>query len=569
MSAGKAGLANVGITSQVPNYHFGGTGFLATTTKSTIPSFTLDIDPMATTTNVVNLDAMIRRADLASPGEAGEDVPALSVPQLERTGFLYPALRKPDFQRETAHWSPEQVADLIGTFARRDLIPAVILWRAGQNVFVIDGAHRLSALIAWVHDDYGDKEVSRKMFQDIPDEQIAAAEKTRSLVGDAVGSYRDHKLALEYPDKVKPDIAERAGRIGWQNIPAQWIQTHDHDRAEKSFFRINQGGTKIDPTERRIINARLSATALASRAILRGGSGHDYWDKFDKPTQERIEALGKEVHNLLFDPTLTLPIKTLDVPIAGQGYGPHVLPLVFDLVNLVNDVAVADSSNKRITKEESFVKDTDGTKTVEYLISTREMVRRICSTYPSSLGLHPALYFYSPSGVFQTGALLAFITLFKDWDTNKFKSFTVARSKFEEFLLTHRGITEAVRKLGSGARSRPRILALYRTIFSNIEGGKTPQELHNILAENSDFAFLVVEPPEKASSPGKSFNREVKGGAFLQGALHIAPKCPTCAGLLHRNGMQTGHREHKRLGGSDSLANAQIQHPFCNSTMDN
>jgi hypothetical protein len=65
------------------------------------------------TTNVVNLDAMIRRADLAAPGEAGEDVPALSVPQLERTGFLYPALRKPDFQRETAHWSPDQVADLI------------------------------------------------------------------------------------------------------------------------------------------------------------------------------------------------------------------------------------------------------------------------------------------------------------------------------------------------------------------------------------------------------------------------------------------------------------------------
>jgi hypothetical protein len=149
---------------------------------------------MVATTNVVNLDAMIRRADLAAPGESGEDVPALSIPQLERTGFLYPALRKPDFQRETAHWSPEQVADLISTFAIRDLIPAVILWRAGQNVFVIDGAHRLSALIAWVHDDYGDKEVSRKIFQDIPDEQITAAEKTRDLVRYSIGSYQDHKL---------------------------------------------------------------------------------------------------------------------------------------------------------------------------------------------------------------------------------------------------------------------------------------------------------------------------------------------------------------------------------------
>lgn len=519
---------------------------------------------MATTTNVVNLDAMIRRADLAGPGEHGEDVPALSIPQLERTGFLYPALRKPDFQRETAHWSPEQVADLIATFARRDLIPAVILWRAGQNVFVIDGAHRLSALIAWVHDDYGDKEVSRKMFQDI---QIAAAEKARQLVNETVGSYRDHKLALEYPDKVDAAIAVRAGRIGWQNIPAQWIQTHDHDRAEKSFFRINQGGTKIDPTERRIINARASATALASRAILRAGSGHNYWNKFNSDVQDQIEALGKDVYDLLFAPTLTLPVKTLDVPVAGHGYGPHVLPFVFDLVNLINDVPVADSSNKRVTKEEDFEPDGDGSKTIDYLINTKEMMQRICSNHASSLGLHPALYFYSPSGTFQPGALLAFATLFKGWSTKEFTKFVHARKKFEDFLLAHRGITEAVRKLGSGARSRPRILALYRKIFDNIEAGKTSEQIHDILSADSDFAFLVLEPAVKSGTKGKKFHRGVKGGAFIQDALPTAPRCPTCKGLIHRNGLQTGHRNHRRDGGDNSLANAGIQHPFCNSTV--
>lgn len=522
---------------------------------------------MPTTTNVVNLDAMITRADLASPGEAGEDVPALSIPQLERTGFLYPALRKPDFQRETAHWSPDQVADLIGTFARRDLIPAVILWRAGQNVFVIDGAHRLSALIAWVHDDYGDKEVSRKFFQDIPDEQIEAAEKTRALVAQSIGSYRDHKIALEYPDRVSAEIAERAGRIGWQNIPAQWIQTHDHDRAEKSFFRINQGGTKIDPTERRILNARGSATALSSRAILRAGSGHNYWDKFDQPTQIRIEELGKEVHGLLFQPSLTIPIKTLDVPIAGQGYGPHVLPLLFDLINVTNDVPVPDSSHKKISKADELPADTDGTKTIDYLTNARAMIWRLCSTHPSSLGLHPALYFYSPSGIFQPGALLTFVTLFKEWDTKEFRSFTAVRAKFEEFLLANRGITEAVRKLGSGSRSRPRILKLYRKIISEIESGATVSKIKESLAQDIDFAFLVVEPPPKPSAKGRSFRRETKGGAFLRDALPGAPRCPTCGGLMHRNGMQTGHREHRRAGGDASLANAQVQHPFCNSTV--
>ena len=73
---------------------------------------------------------------MAAPGEAAEDIADISILDLDPKGFLYPALRKPDFQRETAGWTPEQVADLIATFARRDLIPAVILWRAGQNVFV-------------------------------------------------------------------------------------------------------------------------------------------------------------------------------------------------------------------------------------------------------------------------------------------------------------------------------------------------------------------------------------------------------------------------------------------------
>lgn len=278
-------------------------------------------DDMAGTA-VVNLDALIKRADLAARGEEGEDITSLSVTGLEPKGFLYPALRKPDFQRETAGWTPDQVADLISTFVRRDLIPAVILWRAGQNVFVIDGAHRLSALIAWVHNDYGDGTISRAYFHDfIPDEQQRAATKTRDLVKAAVGSYEDHKMAIDYPENARADIAERAPRIGWQEIQAQWIRSADHDKAENSFFRINQGGTKIDPVEQRILKARGSASALAARAVTRGGTGNKYWNKFSEDRQEKIAKLGREVHDLLFEPTLTPPIKTLDLPLGGRVMG--------------------------------------------------------------------------------------------------------------------------------------------------------------------------------------------------------------------------------------------------------
>jgi len=44
------------------------------------------------------------------------------------------------------------------------LIPAIILWNSGRYIFTIDGAHRLSALIAWVLDDYGDGIISQTFF---------------------------------------------------------------------------------------------------------------------------------------------------------------------------------------------------------------------------------------------------------------------------------------------------------------------------------------------------------------------------------------------------------------------
>ena len=103
----------------------------------------------------------------------------------------------------------------------------------------------------------------------------------------AVGSFEDHKIAIEYPARARPDVAERASRIAWQDIPAQWIRNADHDKAETAFFRINQGGTKIDPTERRILGARRSAVALAARAILRAGTGHNYWQAFDEPLEAK------------------------------------------------------------------------------------------------------------------------------------------------------------------------------------------------------------------------------------------------------------------------------------------
>src|SRR5215471_1798259 len=65
---------------------------------------------------------------------------AIEIRDLEPESFFYPVLRKPDFQRETADWTPEKIVDLVQSYLDGDLIPAIILWKSNDNhVFVIDG----------------------------------------------------------------------------------------------------------------------------------------------------------------------------------------------------------------------------------------------------------------------------------------------------------------------------------------------------------------------------------------------------------------------------------------------
>lgn len=119
-----------------------------------------------------NLDALISRSDFAA--RDGSEITAQTLDSFEKialrdlvgsSNFLYKLLRKPDFQRETTQWSPQQIATLVESFLNGELIPAVILWKSSTNVFVIDGGHRLSALLAWAHDDYGDGPISFNFFK--------------------------------------------------------------------------------------------------------------------------------------------------------------------------------------------------------------------------------------------------------------------------------------------------------------------------------------------------------------------------------------------------------------------
>ena len=194
----------------------------------------------------VNLDAMIPRADFATQDQdftmqLFKDFP---IANLDDTSSVRTLLRKPDFQRETNHWSPEQIATFIESFLDNQLIPALILWKSPTHIFVIDGGHRLSALRAWMTDDYGDGAISLQFYGgEISDDQKRIAKRARTLIEKKIGRYTTLK-ALVGSATATPLETKRAGNLVTRALDLQWVQGNA-DVAETSFFNINSQGTPL------------------------------------------------------------------------------------------------------------------------------------------------------------------------------------------------------------------------------------------------------------------------------------------------------------------------------------
>lgn len=518
----------------------------------------------------VNLDALIPRADFVSDASAagGQPRQTLSLSDLQRNGFFQNSLRKPDFQRETTHWPPAAVVDLIRAFVDGDLIPAVILWERGDEYFVIDGAHRLSALIAWINDDYGDGSASNALFgSGLTDEQRRLAHDTRNEVRRQIGTYAEFSglIGQKVPDQLK---ARRLSAIGKNAVLIQWVTAATADAAEKSFFKINQAAQPIDPVERRILQSRWSPNAIASRCIARGGRGHKYWAAFPTDVQEKIEALGAQINDALYKPPHTEPVTSADVPIAGQGY--NALPFVFNLVGLANGLPIPKTLTSK-TIEEPLPRDADGAQTVRFLESVLKRLRLVTTDHPGSMGFHPLIYYYANSGNFLENAFLASLEFASKLDAQGRKDdFIKVRRKFEEYIQANKLFVRlTISRLGSGSRSLDRITALYWFVFDAIHKGLAGDDLYKALISSDAFVHLKqteIPPPsfdEGVSKRGPS--KQSKSAAFIREALQNPIRCAICGGAIHRNSVTFDHQTRARDGGSNQSDNLKPTHPYCNT----
>lgn len=522
---------------------------------------------MASRSSLVNLDAMILREDFAlADGDASiyEKVNTISLRDFTKGGLLGPNLRKPDFQRETNHWNPEQIASLLECFVNGDLIPSVILWQSPTNIFVIDGGHRLSVLKSWILDDYGDGPASHTFFgYDISDEQKKSATRTRNLVDQKIGRWTHFVARSEDPNTPLAEKKKITAAFT-RGLPIQWV-SGDATKAESSFFKINTKGTPLDAVEELLLKNRHRPIAISARAIVRAGKGHKYWSAFSDEAASKIEQLAGSTHSLLFDPELKSPVKTLDLPLGGsKGVRAAVQALI--------DICLISNRNQQglPKKVEDTGEDFTGASTVAALKKTLTLVERITGNSPGSLGLHPAVYFYGPTGRHSGPMFMGTVDLIGSKLANNdhafFKKFASVRSRLEELLISHKDLIATVLQKSISPRRVSMYAKLLNQLIEKLHGNEVLSE-SDIVSIAGLEGKLVVGPPGSSSV---DFSDDTKSKVFLDAALDSAIRCPICAGYLDAAKSATyDHIHEKQHGGTGANSNCQLVHPYCNSAIKN
>ncbi len=517
--------------------------------------------------NLVNLDAMILREDFAlqskSTSPTFDGITAISVQNFLPGNFIAPILRKPDFQRETNHWTPEQVVSLLECFISGDLIPSVILWRSPTYLFVIDGGHRLSVLRAWIEDDYGDGTTSKKFFGDdvIPKEQKLAAKKTRELISGGIGSWQQFQSLANSPQPSENDL-RKINTVNTRGLPIQWVQG-DADKAEASFFKINTKGTPLDDIEELLLKNRKKPIAIASRGVIRYGMGHKYWAPFTDEIGNQIVRLAKELHTTLFDPELNSPTKTLDLPLGGSKGVRAALQVLIEFILTANKNHLGKPSGI-----DEYDDDESGEKTVEVLTKAVELAKRISGNDQGSLGLHPAIYFYGPTGrhviplFMGTSALIG--QKLANNDKAFFNKFTSVRSKLESLLIADKPLIATIlQKTISPKRVAQYAKLLDKVISHLVEKGDITD---NDLVEYTELVGKIFVGSEKTNSA--NFSDDTKSATFISTAPKSAIKCSVCNGYLDpQKSISYDHIKPKREGGLGSIDNCQLAHPYCNQSV--
>jgi hypothetical protein len=227
--------------------------------------------------------------------------------------------------------------------------------------------------------------------------------------------------------------------------------------------------------------------------------------------------------------------------------------MVFDFISQAVDIS-------------NPVDDIDGQRTVEYLTRARKVMQLLLSNHPSSLGLHPAVYFYSWTGKQQPVLFLTMSAMAVEWERRKkLGDFIQIRAAFESFLIDNRAlINQIIRKFGSKASGMAHLTRFYQKVISLLPNHNTESIIES-LQEEPEFSYLQPNEVASLGSTPSEYSSQMKSGLAMKELLATALHCQICQGLLPFQALSVDHKERIEDGGLATVENAQLTHPYCNT----
>lgn len=424
-----------------------------------------------------NLEHLIPRSDVDSSENHQNPVQSdrrssFNLTDLEKGQFFYQQLKKPIFQRDTNQWTVERVEKLISTFLTDGLIPAIILWEdLNGDTYIIDGAHRISSLIAWVNSDYGKE-------NELNDSNHQAIEE---YFNRRIGDYSEIKRSTDGTfNAFKQIIAKRS-------IAIQWV-TGDYDKVKESFIRINEQGVVISVDEKELIENDKQPTSKLSRAILGHGLG-----QVSKHQNEKT----RKIFNSFFIPSLSHQLK--NYPLAGSLNEDFVISKVYNALKIIDN-----GQNLNIE-------------------SLEDKALGILSYIQDELNICQKAYFYGSTKQFKTNSFYGFIKFavsLKE-DTTLSELFIDKRKKFEEFLVKNeKHIQTIARKKRQAKKAFEEVESYYKLVLKSCESDD-----YSDLKANYNYLDFG-ENKHQQTSKEKTIQRNYE--------LFISeiPRCNVCGGFI-------------------------------------
>lgn len=560
----------------------------------------------------VYLDRQIPRDNLlykSSSESIAHDAPQEQTPKLQimellpGDGSKVDLLRKPDFQRATSAWTPEECVSLLHSVLHEQVIPSIIMWRSPKNLwYVLDGGHRLSVVLAWMRNDWGDTLTSEEYMDDELEKYYkwAAGEVRRLLAKADIKKFQEYREAyLQYFHTYGEDPSYQFGLDsetsllidfyraikGVIGLPLQWVKG-DYDKAKESFLNINKSGRKLTDWERKLVEHRDSSLARTVMSVANTSSAAYCWPNSQSPRNppEVRQNVGQildesvRLHKLLFEPSYDSSFRRPQQPLLVESRTePDTKPAYLaELLTVVRGHTGRDAQTERLLEQDRSATETE---LVKHGLSLLEECIGVCehligpSSQPISLSLVPALYFYADSGKHVRSLLYGFIYwLFygKD-DQGAFARkllFSAHRAAFEKILLERKQtyVSAFSRKVGSGSEVTMKTARFYNNLLRLLI--KYHDDIESD-AFNSEYEASLTKKNEAArTSSGKQrkFSQRQKSAIAMRTWLDSFPICGICGGMLDlAGGTQYDHAQEYSKGGFTVIENGRPTHPFCNN----